>query len=176
MDMPYDIAAIRDAAIEHVVSGADVPEDLEYLQDWLMENCEDDLYQVADGDLAIPLRYLGTRLNDEDLRNAWELEPDAPITEEMRLKFARERLGLMAEDPDFDFCPGVRPFRIERADGQSAILAFGIRGYSFTGIEFEWYGVFADWESVVQRMQGDDYVLVSALDAVSDEDLLAHWR
>jgi hypothetical protein len=115
--------------------------------EWLEEH-EDEL-GILGGDFgesieAIDLTKMSI-LEDQELREYLGLSERAPITDRLRLKYMRKRLEEFFADPsllDADVHPGCFLLPIRARNGTRAKLAGGVRGYSFTIITFDWFGVF----------------------------------
>ena len=71
--------------------------------------------------------------------------------------------------------------RLEASDGRTAIAVVTVVGYSFSGIEHDFYGVYVSEKEAEKSFQSKGYVLVGMGDnhdtrrAISDKEILEAW-
>src|SRR5215207_1498475 len=92
----------------------------------------------------------------------------------------RKQLEEYLEDAstlDADVHPGCFLLPIRARDGTRAQLAVGVRGYSFTIITFEWFGVFKSKRAFHAGMLGKGFVTsASAFAQLPPAERLAYWN
>ncbi len=96
----------------------------------------------GEGFSALNLAHLGEYFCDETLRDYEGLNEAEPITRDERIAYMRNRLASWFEDDlDADVHPICLVLRV-RGGNRSAFLGCRIRGYSFSGVECTWDGMF----------------------------------
>ncbi|MGH7711221.1 MAG: hypothetical protein ACREOG_08050, partial [Gemmatimonadaceae bacterium] len=119
------------------------------------------------------------RWPDEEIENFLEDALQAPLSDNVRLAFLRERfVGILkGEYTDADSHPAGCEIVISASDGRRASLCFFLSGYSFTGPRIECRGVYRSLNEfrAELRVQG---ALTDAAEvaAISDHTLLKAWR
>lgn len=165
------------AAVHKGVEPAD--EDIDAIRnDW-----EDDIFGRTDYITnGISLDNLQSRFNDQNLSESEDIELDE-ITDESRIDFARERIVVESSDFDSDFSPAFRGGIIKSTNGFDAWIVFSVTGYSFSGIDISFEGVFTSEDAFRKSVRKGGTLLTDEVDTiegtkklVSDQDILAIWE
>ena len=104
-------------------------------------------------DIGLPIHYLQMHICVQgmiDMLGLKEAQLET-VTDAERAKFARDRLRALQSDNDADRCPGfwIVPF----TDGKSKIfMGFSVKGYSFSGVECSYEGVFLSKADFVKQV------------------------
>ena len=171
-------------AIDRVVASIHVgiepaKDDIETIRnDW-----EDDIFGRTDYITnGISLDSLQSRFNDQNLSESEGVELDE-ITDESRIDFARERIVVESSDFDSDFSPAFRGGIIKSTNGFDAWIVFSVTGYSFSGIDISFEGVFTSEDAFRNSVRKGGALLTDEVDTiegtkklVSDKDILALWE
>jgi hypothetical protein len=149
--------------------------------EWL-EQHEDEL-GILGGDFGESLTGIDlTKMwifEDKQLREYLDIDERAHITDRLRLKYMRKRVEDFLADPsvlDADVHPGCFLLPIRARDGTRAKLAGGVRGYSFTIVTFDWFGVFRSKSAFQNGMMRKGLVTsASAFARLPAAERLAYW-
>ena len=176
-EIPKRFWKARDAAIEHVLSKAPLSAALADLQEWLATDGWDDLLAAwIDEDVALNLKGWGPyQFYDSALRDAEDLDESVAITDQMRVRHAREAISYAFENSDGDDSPSVHSFPIERADGERAILGCTVEIHGQYGPVPQWHGVFADKNDFYRHLRAAGFLFHSEADEIGDAEILALW-
>jgi len=176
-ELPQHFWKTRDALVEHLLSNSKLPADLSDLQEWLATDGWDDLLAAwINEDVALNLEvWAPYNFNDSALRDAENLDELITITDQMRVRHAREAISYAVENSDGDDSPSIHSFPIERADGERAILGFTVAIHGQSGPVPQWHGVFTDKDDFYRHLRAVGFLFHSEVDEIGDAELLALW-
>ena len=177
-ELPEKFWGTRDALVGHLLSNTPLPPDLADLQEWLATDGWDNLLAAwVNEDVALNLeRWAFHRFCDSALRDAEGLDESVVITDQMRVRYAREAISYSVENSDGDDSPSVHSFAIERADGERAILGCTVEIHGQYGPVPQWHGVFADKDDFYKYLRDAGFLFHSEADEVGDAEILALWQ
>jgi len=160
LEVPLELHAVRDAAIEFALNGGDPPEELHLLEEWFANDFE--VYENTHSDTAAmqfdpAVRVASGRLYeacDSELRDRLGLSEDALVTDAMRISYTR---NLLEEEWTFggETIVAVATRTIVDADGRSCLIGYIEESHGQAGVVCVWEGVFAGpeaWESHLQSI------------------------
>jgi hypothetical protein len=117
--------------------------------------------------------------SDDQLRNRLDLADDAPVSDSQRVEYMRRYLTaiLDGETMDADVHPTGCTIRLRSTKGREACLGYEIRGYSFSGVEVTWLGVFSSESALREHFKSRGFLTsMEECDALDDRILLAFWE
>ena len=154
LQVPLELHAIRDAAIDFALNGGDQPADLHLLEEWFSDDFE--VYENTHSETAAMQFDPAVRVAsgylygacDSELRDRLGLSEDALITDMMRIAYTRD---LLEEEWTFgnEAIVAVATRSIEDDNGRSCLIGYVEESHGQAGIACVWEGVFADhqaWE------------------------------
>jgi hypothetical protein len=173
-EIPEHLWPIRDAAIDHVLNGTPEPE-LKPLYDWFEVDGWDAVINAwAHEDMALNLFYLAQNIFEDDEMAACEgIEVDE-ITDELRIKYAREIIEQGYEDEYLT--PSLHSCELKRADGDSVILGCVMEIHGQGGPYLNWWGLFKTQDDFYDSIRNSGYIIESDLEGISDEKILSLWE
>ena len=176
-ELPKKFWKTRDALVEHLLSNSRLPAGLADLQEWLATDGWDDLLAAwINEDVALNLEgWAPYKFYDSALRDAEELDDSVAITDQMRVRYAREAISYAVEISDGDDSPSVHSFTIERADGERAVLGCTVEIHGQYGPVPQWHGVFADKEDFYRHLRSIGFLFHSEAAEIGDAEILALW-
>lgn len=176
-ELPRKFWKTRDALVEHRLSKSPLPTGLSDLQEWLATDGWDDLLAAwIDEDVALNLKGWAThKFFDSALRDAKDLDEAVAITDQMRVRHAREAISYAVETSDGDDSPSVHSFAIKRADGECAVLGCTVEIHGQYGPVPQWHGVFADKDDFYRYLRAAGFLFHSEADEIGDADILSLW-
>jgi hypothetical protein len=177
-ELPKRFWKSRDAAIEHLLSNSGLPAGLADLQEWLATEGWDDLLAAwINEDVALYLvGWAPYKFYDSALRDAEELDDSVVITDQMRVRYAREAISYAIENSDGDNSPSVHSFPIERVDGEHAILGCTVEIHGQYGPVPKWHGVFADKDDFYRYLRAAGFLFHSETNEIGEAEILALWE
>ena len=109
----------------------------------------EDLIPALDSDYAYFLRQ-----NLPESRLTMLEEGEAPTDEEVKL-FREVWLDamLLEGEADADYIPGYIWHVLRHTDGRTCIAAILAKGYSFSGVEYKWFGFFMQVDDVYRALR-----------------------
>ena len=97
MPIPLKISAehilIRDAVVEHVISGSPIPSDLSLITEWLGSEGYQELIRSWDEngeDICIEIKHLADKFSDEMMHEYGDIDAEVTITSEMRINHVKK--------------------------------------------------------------------------------------
>ena len=177
-ELPKKFWRTRDALVEHLLSNSPLPPDLADLQEWLANDGWDDLLAAwINEDVALNLEgWAEYKFSDSSLRDTEGLDESVAITDQMRVRHAREAISYAVENSDGDDSPSVHSFAIERADGERATLGCTVEIHGQYGPVPQWHGVFADKDDFYKYLRDTGFLFHSEADEIGDAEILALWQ
>ena len=114
--------------------------------------------------------------SDEALvNNSYGFNNADEITDDMRIEYANGLLHDWIAEPDADIQGVLGGFWLEDSDGRSALVAYEIFGYSFSGVRYEMAGIFQSEDELRQYYRDEGYFL-SDEELKDKSDLLNYWK
>ena len=182
-DLPFEIQLLVDRLVARFDGTDPLATDpgLIELGEWL-EDARDDLTEHWDGEPSfapiIPEAETAN-LSDQILAESREETEEVVIDDDARVEFVTRHLrdlltGEVAPDGDYHPACGFR--RLRASDGRTVLIAYGLRGYSFSGTQLEWLGLFESPDRFRARQRRAGWLFdLGDLEAMSRERKLAIW-
>ena len=176
--LPKKFWKIRDAAIEYVLSNSLIPEELSALQNWIATDGWEDLLSAwIDEDAALNLKdWTEFELTDSCLRDNEGLESFNSISDEMRVKYAKQAISDAIDLYDDYYSPTVHCYLLTRDDGRTAILGCLVEIHGQGGPFPIWQGVFSDKQSFYIHLKKTGYLIHREADQINDVEILGYWN
>ena len=175
IDIPTSLLSIVDKVVAHAVKGTALPKNLSKLVEWFEDEGWDDLCSAwAEEFVALKLFEMAW-LNFSDKELLANLDEPILVTDEVRLKYARELISRAFEESDGYACPTVHAVQISNQQGQDAILGWLMPIHGQGGPVAEFQGVFLDKSQFYQSLRNADYVLAPEEKSLKDETILRLW-
>jgi hypothetical protein len=102
-------------------------------------------------------------------------EDDAPLTDELRIQYARNLVSTTFENNDGYDCPSVQLVELKKANGESAVLGWLIEIHGQGGPVAICHGAFKDKYQFFQHLSDRDFLLDSEEQNLTDETILRIW-
>jgi hypothetical protein len=173
-DLPKSLWPIRDGIVEHVLTGAPLPQDYGLLHQWLEGDGWDALTNAWDDEMAINLISLSTSFDDAEF-SAQEYIDEGKICDADRIRFARTLIARAVDECDGYINPSVHCYKLVREDGQSAVAACTIEMQGPDPVTY-WCGFYSSKEDFLKRIKGPSLVLWRDLPELTDSDILSLWN
>jgi hypothetical protein len=173
---PKDIQSIRDAAVDHVITGSPLPAEIQRLYRWIEENHYDLEDLLGSYFLLLHLKSLAEGcFFDEELR-AWEgIDDDRPLTDTARVAWARKRVEEefrrfeLRSDTPLGSC-----FAIRKADGTEAIVGCTVEEQGPGLFQPKCEGLFRTPDLYIAALLKRG--LMPADGDIDDRLILSHWQ
>ena len=188
ISVPENLIPIRDAIINHILSGSSKPAELNNLRQWLLDEGWWELSQQGDGigvDEIIcfdPSHVDKLELSDDSLRFEMFLEDDdETITDDMRLDYARDALhsaygGELAGGFESWCWPMVHVGKLVRSDGDYILVGMlGRFQGPGSGYVAEWCEFFPDTKALTECLETLGYILNAVPEEIDAQILLNAW-
>lgn len=175
IELPKNLTLIRDQVIDHVLKNTPAPEKLSDLVSWFEDEGWDEILSGWGSEhVALKLDYLASlKFNDKEMIASEGLEE--PLTDELRIDYARGLISVALEQSDGYECPSVHAVEIKKANGDSAVLGWLIEIHGQGGPVPEFQGAFADKESFYQLLSGWGLLLDTEQQNLTNEAILKLW-
>lgn len=177
LEVPTELHAVRDAAIEFALQGGEPPADLHLLEEWFANDFE--VYENTHSETAAMQFDPAVRVTagclyaacDSELRDRLGLSEDALVTDAMRISYTRD---LLEEEWTFggETIVAVATRTIVDADGRSCLIGYIEETHGQAGVVCVWEGVFADTDAWESHLQSIDLHRYSGPDEVPDDMVL----
>ena len=177
-NLPEELWEIRDAAVEHVLTNAPLPPDIERLYEWLEGDGWDSLVDAwVDDECVMNLEVLSSSFSDSELSDVKGLEPGDEITDKIRVEYAREWISeFYSRDDDLYTEKSVHSYEIKRQDGKSAIIGCTSSGAGQSGHDVFWYGMFPTRQEFLNELKEHGFWLSRDIKTIDDATILALWQ
>lgn len=174
--LPENLWPDRDAAVAYAHDKTRPEPDLSRLQEWLEGDGWDALLS-GEEHMALNMEYLShAEFIDGELRVMEEIEDEEPITDEMRLRYARQKIEEELESDDGCSNPSVATYPLLAADGRTAYMGCVIEIHGQAGPATNWWGVYETKEDFYKSSQECGIWIDERLNSIDDQYLLSVWQ
>ncbi len=146
------------------------------LVDWYETEAWDDLVSGwGNEQIVLNLHHLAwLRFSDSEL--IANQESDEPVTNKLRIKYARQLIAETLENSDGYDCPTVHAVELKKDDGNTAILGWTMEIHGQGGAVAIYQGAFPDIEHFHHGLRNCDFLFSTEQDRLSDEAILELWE
>lgn len=175
-NLPENLESIRDAAIDFALGRVNSePEDLKELYEWLELDGWDALVgKDSKEEFMLNIPYLADSCFLDTELEAWEGVPLGDITDEIRIKFARERI-TNAWGEDENMIKSVCAAELKNHIGESAFVC-AMMDIQPGGATADWAGIFKSFPEYLNHLKNIGFVSESDFEKVTDEEILLLWN
>jgi hypothetical protein len=174
--LPKNLWPIRDGIVEHVLTGAPLPQDYGLLHQWLEGAGWDALTNgMGDDEMAINLAFLSMSFADSELSSYEDIDEER-ICDVDRITFARDLIARTVDECDGYLNPSVHCYKMVREDGRSAVVACTIEIHGQGGPVANWCGFYSSEEDFLKTVKGPGLVLWKDIENLEDSELLSLWH
>ena len=176
--LPEELQKIQDLVVDHTNKHTPLPKNLNDLVSWY----EDDGWDLLIGSWGSD--HIGLKLFDlaclkfSDAELAANLDEPEPITNELRVNYAREQISNAFENSDGYDCPSVHAVLISKKDGSSAVLGWTVEIHGQGGPVPEFLGVFStktNFYDSLKDFERLDFLLDKDVESLTNEAILKLW-
>ena len=175
IELPKKLTLIRDQVIDHVRKNTPLPDKLSELIDWYETDGWDVLVPVWAEEEHVALNFNSVSLSFCDSELVASQEDDEPVTDELRIQYARKLVSYTFENNDGYDCPSVQVVELKKANGESAVLGWLIEIHGQGGPVAIYHGAFNDKYQFFQHLADCDFLLDSEQQNLTDETILRIW-
>lgn len=175
--LPTSLLPISDQVIDHFYKKTPLPVNIGELVNWYEKEAWDDLLSGCGNDelIVLNLNHLAwLKFSDSEL--IANQESDEPVTNILRIKYARQLISKALENSDGYDCPTVHAVKLNKGDGSTAILGWTMEIHGQGGQVAIFQGAFADTEHFYQSLRNCDFLFSTEQDHLSDEAILELWE
>ncbi len=175
--LPTSLLPISDQVIDHFYKKTPLPINIEDLVNWYETEAWDDLVSGWGNDelIVLNLNHLAwLKFSDSEL--IANQECDEPVTDKLRIKYARQLIAETLENSDGYDCPTVHAVELKKNDGNTAILGWTMEIHGQGGAVAVFQGAFSDIEHFYQNLRNCDFLFSSEQDQLTDEKILESWE
>jgi len=177
IEFPKELISINDAIVAHIHNGADMPNNVEELENWLERDGWD--YLIGDEGFigyAVDLHHLANfRFDDSELRYEYELEDTAQITDAMRVQYGNKLIDEAIAENDGYICPSVHCVEIS-SGGKSAFIGCLIEIHGQGGPVSYWQGAYKSQDDFLKAIRENHVVMFDEIKNIKDEEMLTLWK
>ncbi len=166
---------ICDQVIDHVRKNTPAPENLSDLVAWFEDKGWDEILSGWGSEhVALKLDYLASfKFDDKEMIACEGL--DEPLTDDLRLDYARRLISDAFEQSDGYDCPSVHAVEIKKPNGDSAVLGWLVEIHGQGGPVAEFQGAFPDKEKFHRLLASLGLLLDTEEENLADEAILKLW-
>ena len=175
IELPKKLTAIRDQVIDHVRKNTPLPKNISDLVSWFEDDGWDEILSGWGSEhVALKLDYLASlKFDDKEMIACEGL--DEPLTDDLRLDYARRLISSSFKESDGYDCPSVHAVEIKKPNGDSAVLGWLIEIHGQGGEVAEFQGAFPDKENFYELLSGWGLLLDTEEQNLTDEAILKLW-
>ena len=174
--LPKELFSIRNQVIEHVQRSGPLPDKLGALTGWFEGDGWDELVPTWEQEehIALNLNLLsGLGFSDSELIATQEYSE--PITNELRVEYARRVISENFENYDGNECPSVQAVELRNSRGELAVLGWLIEIHGQNGAVPIYQGAFTDKQHFYKHLHECDFLLDTEEPNIADETILRLW-
>ena len=181
--LPFEIQRLVDLVVGRFDGHDPLADDRTFVEltDWLADRADELGVFDPDEPTISPIipEAETANLSDELLLESLDDAEDVLVGDDRRVAFVTAHLrdlvtGEIAVDGDYHPACGMAQLRA--SDGKVAWVAYGVRGYSITGIEIDWFGLFASRDAFISYLKRRGWLLdLEDVERLSREQRLALW-
>jgi len=176
IDFPEKLLHIVDVVVAHAVDNTPLPDNLNDLTEWFETDGWDHLCSTTDDYFCALKLFQLAWYNFSDQELEANQEETVPITDEVRLAYARNLVAEAIEEVDEYNCPTVHSIQISNANGHVAILGWLVESHGQGGVVPVFQGIFSNKSDFYQSLRDLDFVLQTEEDLLKDETILRLWN
>lgn len=175
IELPKKLNKIRDQVIDHVRKKTQPPKNLRDLVSWFEDDGWDEILSGWGSEhVALKLDYLASlKFNDKEMIASEGLEE--PLTDKLRIDYARGLISDALEQSDGYECPSVHAVEIKKPNGDSAVLGWLVEIHGQGGPAPKFQGAFPEKENFYQLLSGWGLLLDTEEQNLTDEAILKLW-
>lgn len=174
-EFPTKLIQIRDQVIDHVRQNTPEPKNLGDLVSWFEDEGWDEILSAWGSDhVALKIEDLASMKFDDKEMIACE-GLDYPLTDELRIDYARRVISDSFKESDGYDCPSVHAVEIKKSNGDSAVLGWVMEIHGQGGPVAVFQGAFRDKENFYQLLSSWGFLLDSNEQNLTDEAILKLW-
>ena len=168
------LSTIRDQIIDHIHKNTPLPEKAAELVNWFETDGWDDLMMGQDyGHVILDLgSFSQYKFSDEEML-AFE-EYATPLTNQIRVSYARDQIASVFEDDYFYRVPDFHFIEIQNKAGLSVVLVWMVETVH-GGAEAVYSGAFLDRKQFYQHLNELGHLFEDEQDSLTDETILSLW-
>ena len=164
--LPDELSSVRDAVVANAHGEGSLPKDADELFNWLFWQAnamelDNQLFSLSD-----------LQLTDDEVRAELDLADEEQVSDEQRMKYARNRIENIWNNDDIYF---VHAYRIERSDGKSTYLCGTSWVAGQGGPETNCGGTFPSREAYLRSLE-ERGMCTETAETISLEIVLKHWQ
>lgn len=175
IELPAKLISIRDQVIDHVLNNTPLPDKLSELKDWYETDGWDVLVPVWAEEEHVALNFNSISMYFCDSELIANQEEDVPVTDNLRIKYARELISDTFANNDGYDCPSVQAVDLKNANGDSAVLGWLIEIHGQGGPVPVYQGAFSSKKYFYQHLKDTDYLLDTDEHNITDDEILRLW-
>ena len=175
VELPKKLNVIRDQVIDHVRQNTPEPKNLGDLVSWFEDEGWDEILSAWGSDhVALKIEDLASMKFDDKEMIACE-GLDEPLTDELRIDYARRVISDSFKESDGYDCPSVHAVEIKKSNGDYAVLGWVMEIHGQGGPVAVFQGAFRDKENFYQLLSSWGFLLDSDEQNLTDEAILKLW-
>lgn len=147
------------------------------LVNWYESEAWDDLVSSWGNDelIVLNLSHLSwLKFSDSEL--IANQESDEPVTNKLRIKYARQLIAQALENSDGYDCPTIHAIELKNSDGKTAILGWTMEIHGQGGVVAVFQGAFSNVEHFYKCLRNCDFLFPAEQAHLSDEAILKLWE
>ena len=170
-EMPSNIAIIRDTAIDHAYGRSPLPANIDELYNWLVYESDDE----ALDNYKFYFSLDEINLSDEALFESIDESDGEPISDAMRVSFAREQIIEHVEGVNEDL-RAAHAFKLTNEKGETTFACCIIVIQGQYGPHADWDGFFASREAYYDYQKNTlEQYDAGQVDQITDAEILSVW-
>jgi hypothetical protein len=174
--LPNELQTIFDTAVSQLLKGDQIPDNFKLVEEWFQGEGWDQLVDCWNDEIVLNLDGLAHDcFSDREMISYLGLSDDEVISDQLRLKFAKERITYNLEQGDDCINPSVISFPLFTSQGQSVILGYTVEIHGQFGPAPECCGLFYTQEDFILSLKQSGFWTKEYLDQIDDETILSLW-
>ena len=174
--LPENLLEVVDGVVAHAIENTPLPRNFNDLIEWFETDGWDHLCSSNDDYFCALKLFQIACWNFSDQELEANQEEPVPITDELRVAYARNLVDEAIEEVDEYNCPTVHTVQISNEQGQVAILGWLVESHGQGGVVPVFQGIFSNKTDFYQSLRDLDFVLQTEEGLLKDETILRLWN
>jgi len=175
INLPKKLIPILDQVIDHIKNNTLLPENLGDLVSWFEDEGWDEILSAWSCDHVALKLYNLASLKFDDIEMIACEGIDEPLTDELRIGYARRLISESFKNSDGFDCPSVHAVEIKKINGDSAVLGWLIEIHGQGGPVALFQGAFSTKENFYELLSDTGLLLDAKEQNLTDEAILKLW-
>lgn len=143
---------------------------------WIEDAHYNESGELSYGEFLININSIARELfSDRELLSFYGFVEKTSISMHLRIKYARERISVIARELDGWNCPQIFTCKLTHSDGRTGYVGALLRIAGQAGPDFEFRGLYTKKEEFICQLRSEGFLSTKSIDEIKDSLILQLW-